>query len=169
MFTIAGQAAGISSLITNTTSVNPYTTLVRVVGRKRHSLATDLINSFKKRTGNSKLQNFSTITFLGHCRFATSSFNVVSELHPHEWVKPHPESVWKVNQTTGRFEKFILDVLIHSSHVGEFESLSMYESTATVGDVGLWLERVLHSSNSTIGDSSKISGCLDLFRGLLYK
>lgn len=159
-----GQAGGISSLATHKNSINPYSVRVRIVGRKRHPLAVDLIESLKKKIGTTKLDTTSTMTFLCHSRFATSSINVVSELHPHEWVKSHPESVWKVNQQTGRFEKFVLDVVIHTSHNGDFDALSMYESSVPVGDVGLWLERVLYTPNSTKGDSPKIAGCLDLFR-----
>ena len=32
------------------------------------------------------------------------------------------------------------------------------------GEVGLWLERILHVPNDTKGDSPKIAGCLDLMR-----
>ena len=39
-----------------------------------------------------------------------------------------------------------------------------YKQIMVVSEVGLWLERVLHTPNSTNGDSPKIVGCMDLFR-----
>ena len=42
----------------------------------------------------------------------------------------------------------------------DFDALSAYGTMMVVGDVGLWLERVLHTPNSTNGDSPKIAGCM---------
>jgi hypothetical protein len=101
---------------------------------------------------------------IGHTRFATSSVNVVSELHPHEWVPFHDETVWLFNTNNGKFEKTITSVGIHITHNGDFDAMEAYSQVMVVNEIGLWLERVLHCPNQTRGDSPKIAGCLDLMR-----
>ena len=174
-----GQAGGISCLsfhqnvesIKSTfdaqfggqSEVSMVNTRVRCVARKRFPLASDLISLFKEKQTIKTKENC-TATFVGHTRFATSSKNMVPELHPHEWVPFHDESAWMFNSHTGRFERFTINVGLHLSHNGDFDALEAYDQTVVVGDVGLWLERVLHVPNDTKGDSPKLAGCMDLFR-----
>ncbi len=101
---------------------------------------------------------------IGHTRFATSSINKVTELHPHEWVPFHDEVVWLFNASSGKFEKATTTVGIHISHNGDFDAMSAYSQVMVVNEIGLWLERVLHTPNNTNSDSSKIAGCMDLMR-----
>lgn len=163
-----GQAGGISSLEyrvmdeVNGMSVNPRVTRVRCVARKRVPLSSDLAALYRKQGGSTKPDI--TSSFIGHTRFATSSINRVPELHPHEWVPFHDEDVWIMNQVHGAFEKVRVKFGVHISHNGDFDALNCYSQMITVGDVGLWLERVLHTPNSCNGDSPKVAGCLDLFR-----
>lgn len=42
--------------------------------------------------------------------------------------------------------------------------MEAYSQTMVNESIGLWLERILHVSNQTKGDSPKIAGCLDLLR-----
>lgn len=146
---------------------------VKRLARKRHPLAQDLRKAYDSSRGlrlpslvgsSSTWATPCTITALGHTRFATASANVEKELHPHQWVPPHQEPVWAVNTTTGQWERSLRTVVLHTSHNGDFDSLDSYQQEMSVGDVGLWLERVLHCRNDTRGDSPKLAGCLDLLR-----
>ncbi len=101
---------------------------------------------------------------IGHTRFATSSINQVPELHPHEWVPFHDETVWLFNATNGRFEKLRTKMGLHISHNGDFDALEAYSQVMVVDEVGLWLERILNTPNNTKGDSPKIAGCMDMLR-----
>jgi hypothetical protein len=96
-----GQSGGYSSLeydnIDNNTNINKR---VRLVARKRHPLAADLAALYRKVGGRAPSDK-ATLTVIGHTRFATSSANQVSELHPHEWVPYHDEPVWAFNSAIG--------------------------------------------------------------------
>jgi len=101
---------------------------------------------------------------IGHTRFATSSINVVSELHPHEWIPARNEVIWKYNPSLGRFERSILNTCIHITHNGDFDALEAYSQTMVNEEIGYWLEKILHQPNDLKGDSPKIAGCMELFR-----
>ena len=102
---------------------------------------------------------------IGHTRFATSSINRVVELHPHEWVPFHPETVWVFDAIRGRLDRREnYTVGVHISHNGDFDALEAYSQPLVVEEVGYWLERVLHCPNKLLGDSPKIAGCMDFFR-----
>ena len=172
-----GQAGGISTIEFKTKRVLskfdaqfraysedlPIVNRVRCVARKRYPLAADLINLYERKSSHAPACD-STITFVGHTRFATASINRVPELHPHEWVPFHNERVWVFSSASGKFSPVSKRVGIHLSHNGDFDALEAYSKTVVVSDVGLWLERVLHTPNDTKGDSPKVAGCMDLFR-----
>ena len=105
-----------------------------------------------------------TFIVIGHTRFATSSINVVSELHPHEWIPARNEVIWKYNPSLGRFERSILNTCIHITHNGDFDALEAYSQTMVNEEIGYWLEKILHQPNDLKGDSPKIAGCMELFR-----
>eukprot|EP01038_Epipyxis_sp_PR26KG_P011709 gene11709-15674_t len=134
----------------------PINYRVRCVARKRYALAADLANEYQKLRLGYHPDPSNSLTVIGHTRFATSSINTVPELHPHEWVPFHEESVWLFDRKNGLFENHTSIVGIHISHNGDFDAL---EST-----VGCWLERILHVPNNLRGDSPKIAGCMDLLR-----
>lgn len=159
-----GQAGGISCLTFQgpDKNYNPRMTRVRRVARKRYNLADDLVGLFKQQGG--AVSESSTTTFIGHTRFATSSVNVDSELHPHEWVKFHDEMIWYFCKNDRRFKKVTANVGIHITHNGDFDCLAGYDNKLTNEDVGLWLERVHRVHNNLLGDSPKIAGLMDLFR-----
>ena len=113
---------------------------------------------------NDSDEPYRAITAIGHTRFATSSVNCESELHPHEWEPFHHEWVWKFNPIVGKMEKLYSLVGLHITHNGDFDALASYNNMMVNEEVGWWLERVLHCPNNTSGDSPKIAGCLDLFR-----
>eukprot|EP00953_Heterococcus_sp_UTEX-ZZ885_P037101 19090-Heterococcus_DN1.PRE.1 len=114
-----------------------------------------------------------------NCRFATGSKNRVEELHPHEWVQFCNEDVWMLWEGAFQCVKGV-KVGIHITHNGDFEAMeafgTMYitssklaivctaaysaaarAATATNEELGMWLERVLHSPNDCKGDSPKYS------------
>ena len=136
---------------------------VRMVARKRKTLARDLIELFRGKSNHSDSSG-NVLTFLGHTRFATSSINIVPELHPHQWVPPRKEAIWFFNSKEGSFSRRQSSFVVHISHNGDFDALNAFGRISTVNEVGVWLERVLQCSNSTSGDSPKVAGCIDLLR-----
>jgi len=109
-------------------------------------------------------QHGSTLSVIGHTRFATSSKNIESELHPHEFATWKMEHVWQFNHRSGEFEKHEREVGLHLTHNGDFDGLTAYDQVIIVDDVGRWLERILHTKNDTHGDSPKVCGMMDLLR-----
>jgi hypothetical protein len=146
-----GQSGGYSSLeydnIDNNINTNKR---VRLVARKRHPLAADLAALYREKGGRAPGDK-ATLTVIGHTRFATSSANQVSELHPHEWVPYHDEPVWAFNSTKGTFTRSIRSVGIHITHNGDFDALEAYSQSMVVDEVGLWLERILYVPNNCKG------------------
>lgn len=135
---------------------------VRAVARKRYPLARDLAQKFLSRFGRQPDGSIA-VTFVGHTRFATSSINVEPELHPHEWVPKRLERIWRMSPS-GKFESSELEYCLHLTHNGDFDALDMYSTTIVNGEIGLWLERVLHTPNNTRGDSPKLAGMMDVMR-----
>ena len=137
---------------------------VRMVARKRNTLAKDLIELFRENNKNTSTYSGNIRTFLGHTRFATSSINIETELHPHQWVPPCKETVWIFDSKEGSFSRQQSNFVVHISHNGDFDALNAFGRSSTVNEVGVWLERVLQCSNNTTGDSPKVAGCIDLLR-----
>jgi hypothetical protein len=48
------------------------------------------------------------------------------------------------------------------THNGDFNTWMLFGEEIATTELGLWLERVLHTPNSTVGDSPKIAGMMDL-------
>lgn len=137
---------------------------VRMVARKRNTLAKDLIELFREKNKNTNDYSSNILTYLGHTRFATSSINIETELHPHQWVPPCKETVWIFDSKEGLFSSHQSSFVVHISHNGDFDALNAFGRSSTVNEVGVWLERVLQCSNNTSGDSPKVAGCIDLLR-----
>jgi hypothetical protein len=135
---------------------------VRCVARKRYPLASDLADLFLKKNGGEPDSRVA-VTFIGHTRFATSSVNVVSELHPHEWVAPRTEQVWQMSPS-GKFEQVTTTFGLHLTHNGDFDSLEAYSGHIVVNEVGMFIERVLHVTNDTAGESPKLCGMMEILR-----
>lgn len=75
-----GQAGGYSSIEydgKNGKDASMNVKRVRLVARKRHALAADLANLYKKKGGRNPT-TAATLSVIGHTRFATSSVNQVS-------------------------------------------------------------------------------------------
>lgn len=70
---------------------------------------------------------------IAHTRFATSSANKVTELHPHEWTPFKEEVVWKFNSIIGKYERSSAVMGVHITHNGDFDELEAYQQVR--GDV----------------------------------
>eukprot|EP01035_Chromulina_nebulosa_P007566 gene7566-10217_t len=158
-----GQAGGISCM-NSSKGKDLKCGRVRMVARKRNTLANDLIELFRAKNKYTNDYSSNILTFLGHTRFATSSINVETELHPHQWVPPCKETVWIFDSKEGSYSRQQSSFVVHISHNGDFDALNAFGRSSTVNEVGVWLERVLQCSNSTSGDSPKVAGCIDLLR-----
>jgi hypothetical protein len=75
------------------------------------------------------------------------------ETHPHEWTPFAPGRVWTFEG--GKFVASVRPVGIHLTHNGDLDAVHLFHHEVPVGELGLWLERVLHCANSTRGDSPK--------------
>ena len=164
-----GQAGGISSIEykknpkdTTDDIGTPKMFRTRCVARKRYPLAADLASLFLRKKGGQPDSSVA-VTFIGHTRFATSSVNIVSELHPHEWVPARPEKVWMMS-SNGKYEEKDTVFGLHLTHNGDFDALEAYSGHVVVNDVGMFVERVLHVSNDTAGDSPKLCGMMEILR-----
>lgn len=159
-----GQAGGISIFEYPSSGGEPNVNRVRLVARKRWPLAKNLAEEYNRKTMGVQPAIGNTITSIGHTRFATSSVNIVSELHPHEWIPCRKEKVWLFNRETGLMEFHDMKVTMTISHNGDFDALQAFSQEIVVNDVGLFLERVLHVKNDCRGDSPKIAGMMELLR-----
>lgn len=143
----------------------PRATRVRRVALKRYPLAADIAAAYLKERYGKLPDTSGSFTAIGHTRFATSSINIASELHPHEWVPFHDEDVWLFDNTTGRFGRSRSHVGIHITHNGDFDELEAYGHVMLNGEIGHWLDRIHYcSSTAVLGDSPKIAGLMDLLR-----
>jgi hypothetical protein len=97
----------LTSNIKSTIDITPITNRVRCVAKKRKPLAIDLSDQFRL-AGGKDIDPSSTLSVIGHTRFATSSVNVIEELHPHEWVPFKKDWVWIFDSSVGRYEKVLM-------------------------------------------------------------
>lgn len=168
-----GQAGGYSviehtnkeALMRGELPPDPVVKRVRAVARKRVPLAGDLTKKYLEETGgHDPLPTTPSLSCIGHTRFATSSVNVVPELHPHEWTPWRHEEVWRLNPISGIWAHDSVLCGVHITHNGDFDALECYSTKLTNSELGHWLERVLAFPNKQRGDSPKIAGMLDLLR-----
>lgn len=105
-----GQAGGYSliehrdkvALAAGTIPSKAIVNRVRLVARKRILLAADLTQTYLSQTaGHDPASDTASLTCIGHTRFATSSINIVSELHPHEWAPLASGNHLEVQQRVG--------------------------------------------------------------------
>ena len=145
----------------------------KIVNRKRDNLTKSLEAAFAPirnkaiAAGVEPLE--SSIVGVWHYRYATSG-TAPSELetHWHEWMGARNQKIW---QFTGK-EWICTDKNVHHriTHNGDFDSWKIFNRTIDYANLGLWLERVLHTPNATKGDSPKIAGMMDLLvtQGMWY-
>ena len=145
----------------------------KIVNRKRSNLTKSLEAAFAPirnkaiAAGVKPLE--STVMGVWHYRYATSG-TAPSELetHWHEWMGARNREVW---QFTGKAWICATKNVHHRiTHNGDFNSWKIFNRAIDNATLGLWLERVLHTSNATKGDSPKIAGMMDLLvtQGMWY-
>ena len=136
----------------------------KVVNLKRQNLTQTLESSFSgtrrsaKNLGAKPLAK--SISGMWHYRYATSSAPSILETHWHEWIAEREVDVWRVER--GRWLRDSQVVNHRITHNGDFEAWRPFGKTIDTDQLGLWLERVLHTPNETVGDSPKIAGMMDL-------
>ncbi len=136
----------------------------KVVNRKRQNLTTSLERAFAPvrqqavRSGAGAVAE--AIVGVWHYRYATSSPPAILETHWHEWMPARSARVWRVEG--GQWLGDRQTVHHRITHNGDFDAWSLFGESVENAELGLWLERVLHTPNSTLGDSPKIAGMMDL-------
>ena len=136
----------------------------KVVNLKRQNLTQALESSFSstrrkaKNVGAKPLAK--SIIGMWHYRYATSSAPSILETHWHEWIAERETDVWRVEK--GRWLRDSQVVNHRITHNGDFEAWRPFGKAIDNDQLGLWLERVLHAPNETVGDSPKIAGMMDL-------
>ena len=145
----------------------------KIVNRKRANLTESLETAFAPirhqaiAAGVKPIE--SSAIGVWHYRYATSgTAPSVLETHWHEWMGAKNQEVW---QFTGR--EWICETKnVHHriTHNGDFDSWGIFNRQIDNVTLGLWLERVLHTSNAARGDSPKIAGIMDLLvtQGMWY-
>jgi hypothetical protein len=136
----------------------------KIVNSKRGNLTQTLETKFARtrrraaRTGIKPLE--STLIGAWHYRFGTSGPPSVLETHWHEWTPGQLEPVWQIEQGQWVARPKLVNHRI--THNGDFEAWTLFGQPVDYAKLGLWLERVLHCPNATVGDSPKIAGMMDL-------
>jgi hypothetical protein len=136
----------------------------KIINRKRQNLTRSLETAFApvreraRRSGAKAVDN--AIVGIWHYRYATSSPPAILETHWHEWMPARSADVWRVEQ--GQWVRDRQTVNHRITHNGDFNTWMLFGEEIATTELGLWLERVLHTPNSTVGDSPKIAGMMDL-------
>lgn len=136
----------------------------KVLNQKRQNLTQSLETAFAltrykaKRSGAKALDK--VIMGAWHYRYATSSLPAILETHWHEWMSIRYADVWRVEQGKWLCDRQTVNHRI--THNGDFDAWMLFGEPIENTHLGLWLERVLHTPNSTLGDSPKIAGMMDL-------
>ncbi|AFY93222.1 hypothetical protein [Chamaesiphon minutus] len=136
----------------------------KVVNRKRQNLTQSLEAAFAPvrnqamRAGAQAVD--AAIVGVWHYRYATSSLPAIVETHWHEWMPARTAAVWRFDR--GKWVGDRQTVNHRITHNGDFDAWVLFGDPIENADLGLWLERVLHTPNSTLGDSPKIAGMMDL-------
>ena len=136
----------------------------KVVNKKRDNLTNSLEAAFateRKKARSARITPLDRlVTGVWHYRFGTSGPPAIQETHWHEWVGAREENVWQFVE--GQWVCQNISVNHRITHNGDFDSWKLYGQDVENKELGLWLERVLQTSNPALGDSPKIAGMMDL-------
>ncbi len=136
----------------------------KLVNRKRGHLTRSLESAFSKTRFRAILAGLRPVktTTMGvwHYRYGTSSPPSELETHWHEWVPARTAMVWEIQR--GQWVRSSKNLNHRITHNGDFDAWNLFGQSIDNQTLGLWLERVLHSPNYTLGDSPKIAGMMDL-------
>ncbi len=143
-----------------------YTCFVghKLVKAKRGNLTQSLATTFDRVRRRARRSGFRPMpkTMVGawHYRFGTSGPPSVLETHWHEWSPARIERVWSLDR--GHWQSWPKLVNHRITHNGDFDGWLWFGELVDYPSLGLWLERVLHVPNQTVGDSPKIAAMIDL-------
>lgn len=170
---IRGEQAGGGLVIAQNREDQTVFVGEKVVNRKRDNLTKSLEAAFASVRRKSRSQRIAPLELstmgIWHYRFATSGPPAIIETHWHEWMGARQERVWEF--TEGQWIYQNRNVNHRITHNGDFDAWKIYGGEPVEnGELGLWLERVLHTPNDTKGDSPKIAGMMDLLitQGMWY-
>ena len=144
----------------------------KVVNRKRDNLTNSLEKAFlaeRNRAKSSRIKPLKNmVTGVWHYRFGTSGPPAVSETHWHEWMGARQEKVWQFEE--GQWVCQTTNVNHRITHNGDFDSWHLYGREIPNTELCFWLERVLQTPNTRLGDSPQIAGMMDFLitQGMWY-
>lgn len=144
----------------------------KILNKKRGNLTKSLEAAFalvrRKAVFYGTKPLASAVMGIWHYRYGTSGPPAILETHWHEWTPARYADVWKFEN--GKWVRKRKNINHRITHNGDFESWTIFGKHTEIAKIGLWLERVLHTPNSTIGDSPKIAGIMDLLitQGMWY-
>lgn len=156
------QAVGLATQAVNSDGDTVFVK-TRLLNGKRGELSHKMSKDFRKKlkqAENSGLEGIGSIDWLiSHVRFATQSDSQINETHPHQWMAERSVELWALRN--GKLEKARKKLAIIVAHNGDLDYLWLYDDWVPNRVLGWWLERVLHTPNTTVGDSPKIAGTMD--------
>ena len=145
----------------------------KIVNKKRHNLTQTLESAFGANRSRAIKRGikplYPSVIGAWHYRYATSG-SAPSELetHWHQWMQKRENEVWQFRDQ--QWQSTTKNVNHAITHNGDFSSWQIFGQDVEYKNLGWWLERVLHTPNSTQGDSPKIAGMIDLLvtQGMWY-
>lgn len=136
----------------------------KLVKAKRGKLTTALASTFTRIRQEARRSGLrpmaATMVGAWHYRFGTSGPPSVLETHWHEWSPARLEPVWALDKGHWQVRRQLVNHRI--THNGDFDGWLLFGQLVDYVSLGLWLERVLHVPNQTVGDSPKIAAMIDL-------
>lgn len=136
----------------------------KIINKKRDNLTTSLEAAFasqRRRAISAGIKPLeSSVMGVWHYRFGTSGPPAVLETHWHEWMSARAANVWQFVEGEWIYQSKNVNHRI--THNGDFDAWTLFDKSIENAHLGWWLERVLHTPNSTKGDSPKIAGMMDL-------
>ncbi|CAK0825983.1 unnamed protein product [Prorocentrum cordatum] len=163
------QAGGVATFLSNGGD-QVKAVVARSLKTKRGRLGTKIFNLFRSRLRWQyraglmrcrELRGLPVVLAQGHSRFGTSSGPAEVETHPHQWLGPRFENVWRCDENH-MWRREHLEVCTTITHNGDFDGWKLYDKVVPNGILGLFLERALHCSSDAKGDSPKLAGMMDL-------
>eukprot|EP00928_Gymnodinium_smaydae_P050535 TRINITY_DN3409_c0_g1_i2.p1 TRINITY_DN3409_c0_g1~~TRINITY_DN3409_c0_g1_i2.p1 ORF type:complete len:1634 (+),score=223.44 TRINITY_DN3409_c0_g1_i2:43-4944(+) len=167
------QAGGVNTFVESAGwskrgSYGPTPVVTKIVKQKRGMLASVLFKQLRGKLSRLQWRNLGALRPMpvvlaqGHSRFGTSSAPAVNETHPHQWEGTSLELIWSFDEDDASWKARTINYGITITHNGDFDAWQPYEDVVSNGELGLWLERVLHCKNTARGDSPKLCGLFDL-------
>ncbi|MEH1809781.1 hypothetical protein [Nostoc sp.] len=169
---IRGEQAGGGLVIAQNKNNQAVFIGKKIVNKKRDNLTKSLEAAFANVRRQAVLAGAKALEPVAigiwHYRYATSSPPSALETHWHEWIPATQAAVWRIEN--GKWLRERKNVNHRITHNGDFDAWTIFNKPIENTKLGLWLERVLHTPNSTIGDSAKIAGMMDLLitQGMWY-